>query len=56
MASRASHFHQNDLAKAIRAAQAVAGPNVRVEIEPDGKIVVIIGSGASAPVRKSSFD
>ena len=49
MARRALKFRQSEVSRAIKAAQE-AGLNVgRLEIEPDGKIVIITGAALHSP-------
>jgi len=45
MARACAPFRQQDVIRAIRAAK-VAGVDIRrIEIDPDGKIVIIVGDG-----------
>jgi len=45
MARTCAPFRQQDVVKAIRAAK-VAGVDIqRIEIDPNGKIVIIVGNG-----------
>ena len=47
MSRRPARFTQRDLAKAIKAV-AAAGVPARVEVEKDGKIVVVVGEPGKA--------
>jgi hypothetical protein len=57
MARAASTFRQQDVTKAIKAATA-AGVNIaRIEIDPTGKIVIILAAGADTEhVEQNSWD
>lgn len=53
---RTARFKQGDVAKALRAAKS-AGLNVsRVEIEPDGKLSIMIGDGERIEPATTPFD
>jgi hypothetical protein len=45
---RRSPFRQNDLTKALKAAKAAGSQVARIEIAPDGKMVVVLTSDPSA--------
>jgi hypothetical protein len=50
-------FKQRDLTRAIRAARAAGEDNARIEIDKDGKIVVILGKPqVPAPELVSDVD
>lgn len=52
MANRVAAFNQADVVRAVRAAHKAGLPIARVEIEPGGKIVVVVGDPvAAAPSR-----
>jgi hypothetical protein len=52
MSRARSTFRQQDLTKAVKAV-AVAGVDIRrIEIEPGGKIVIIVGNGELEPDRQ----
>jgi hypothetical protein len=54
MSRKACTFRQSDLAKAIKGAKAGGLDIARVEITPDGRIIVIAGSGLSEQNAASS--
>lgn len=56
MTARAARFKEIDITRAFRAAEKAGQRNVRVEIEPDGRLVIITGAAAMQPARKNSFD
>jgi len=59
MARRTSRFRQQDLTRALKGAKAAGVEVGRVEIEPDGKIVVFTASDAqeaSTPLEKWKRD
>ena len=45
---RRSAFRQNDLTKALKAAKAAGSEVARIEIAPDGKMVVVLTTDATA--------
>ena len=52
---RASRFRAREIARALRAVQAAGGAVDRVEIDPDGKIVVyLVGIGDDNPKLNSA--
>jgi hypothetical protein len=54
MSRARQHFRQSDLVKAIKAA-AAAGLSVgRVEVSPDGRIIIVAGARRSARPRRSA--
>jgi hypothetical protein len=55
MAGRRSPFRQIDIERAIKAAKAAGASDVRIELEPGGKLVLVTGAAARAPVE-NSFD
>lgn len=54
MARGAPHFRQTDLTRALKGARAAGIEVARVEIGPDGKIVIWPGQDAVEPV--TDFD
>jgi hypothetical protein len=56
MGARAARFKEIDVTRAIKAAGKAGARDVRVEIEPDGRLVIITGAAALLPARKNSFD
>ena len=55
MPRRRSPFRQVDIERAIKAAKAAGASDVRVELEPSGKLVLVTGAAARAP-NGNSFD
>ena len=56
MAARACTFRQKDVTRAIRAARAAGVDIARIEIDPDGKIVIILGNGEPDPREANEWD
>lgn len=55
MGHQPSTFRKNDLVRAIKAAREAGATLARVEIETNGRIVMVIGLDAgAAPDRKSN--
>lgn len=50
-----ARFRQADITRAIRAAKAAGAAEVRVEIEPGGKIIIMTGR-AAAPESSNPWD
>ncbi|WP_155263072.1 hypothetical protein [Sphingomonas segetis] len=55
MPRRPSLFRQVDIERAIKAAKATGATEVRIELEPCGKLVLVTGPAARAP-SGNSFD
>lgn len=55
MSLHRSRFRQIDIERALKGAQAAGATDVRVEIEPNGKLVVVTGSAARF-IDRNSFD
>lgn len=53
--SRHGAFRQIDVERMIKAAKAAGASDVRVEIEPTGKLVLVTGAAARAQ-NGNSFD
>jgi hypothetical protein len=49
-------FRQREITRSIRAAVAAGAKVDRVEVDPDGKIVVHIGGGGDSPKQTNSAD
>jgi hypothetical protein len=49
-------FRRRDIVAAVKAIETAGLPVARVEICKDGKIVVIIGSPATAPTPENEWD
>lgn len=56
MSARAARFKEIDLTRAFKAVAKAGIRDVRVEIDPDGRLVIITGSAAKLPAQKNSFD
>lgn len=56
MSARAARFKEIDITRAIKAVGKAGIRDVRVEIETDGRMVIITGDAAKLPARKNSFD
>ncbi len=56
MSARAARFKEIDVTRAFKAAAKAGVRDVRVEIETDGRLVIIAGSAAKMPAQKNSFD
>jgi hypothetical protein len=54
--NKPSRFRQADITRAIRAAHAAGIDDVRVEIEVDGRLVIVTGKGAIVPAKRNSID
>ncbi len=54
MSRGAQVFRQSDVAKAVKATLSVGLPVARVEIDRDGKIVVIIGTPIPAAANDNT--
>jgi hypothetical protein len=50
MGRRACTFRQADLARALKAAKAAGAEVARVEIDRDGKLVMVMGKGEGGDV------
>lgn len=55
MPRHAAHFRQADLTRALKGAQAAGIEVGRVEIDADGKIVIVVASAGPAE-PSSAFD
>jgi hypothetical protein len=53
---RAPPFRQRDIARALRAAASAGVAIGRVEIDKEGKIVVVFGTGTDNPTKVNSAD
>ena len=53
--ARAS-FRQGDLARALRAARAAGAEVARVEIDRDGKLVLVMGPGSEPTTKPNEWD
>ena len=51
MANRPATFKQSDVTRAAKGALAAGLPVARIEIDRDGKIVVVVDNGATNPVN-----
>ena len=56
MSARAARFKEIDVVRVLKAANKAGIRDVRVEIENDGRLVVIAGAAALQPARKNTFD
>ena len=56
MAGRASRFTQADVVRVLRATDKLGIRDVRIEFEPDGRMIVVIGPAAAVSSRPNSFD
>ena len=54
--NRQLQFQQRDITRALRGAKAAGCDNVRIEIKPDGTMVIMTGTMAEAAPRRNSFD
>ena len=52
MTVRACTFRQRDMTRAIRAARAAGVEIARIEIDPNGRIVIIAGNGEQPEQRE----
>lgn len=55
MPRRPSTFRQADIEKMIKGAMSAGASDVRVEVEPTGKLVLVTGAAARAHIA-NSFD
>jgi hypothetical protein len=55
MAARRSPFRQIDIQRVIKAAKAAGASDIRVELEPNGKLVLVTGAAARQS-SGNSFD
>ena len=53
---RPARFQQREITRAILAAKAAGCDGVRIEIKPDGTMVITTGKLAEAAPRRNSFD
>lgn len=53
---RRSAFRQNDLVKTLKAAKAAGIEVARIEIDPDGKIVAVLGTGDGDNPSRNTAD
>lgn len=56
MTARAARFKEADLTRAFKAVGKAGIKDVRVEIDPDGRLVIITGAAAKLPAQRNSFD
>jgi hypothetical protein len=56
MANGRAKFRQVDVTRALKGAAAAGYDDARVEITPEGCVVVIVGKAAAAPAHRNSFD
>jgi len=56
MANRPAAFSQSDVTRAAKGVAAAGLPVGRVEIDRNGKIVVMIHSGTNAPSETNDWD
>ena len=54
--ARPAAFRQADVARALRAARAAGVQIARVEIDRDGKIVVVVGEPARDDKNRNEWD
>ena len=56
MGRRACSFRQTDLVRAIKAARAAGAVVERIEIDADGRLVLVMHSGATVEPVKSEIE
>jgi len=56
MANRPAIFSQSDVTRAAKGVVAAGLPVGRVEIDRDGKIVIMVYSGSNAPTDTNDWD
>jgi hypothetical protein len=56
MSARAARFKEIDVTRAVKAVNKAGVYNMRVEIDPDGRLVIMIGDAAKLPAQRNSFD
>jgi hypothetical protein len=54
--SRQLQFQQRDITRALRGARAAGYEDVRIEIRPDGTMIITTGMMAEAGPRRNPFD
>ncbi|WEK42930.1 MAG: hypothetical protein P0Y64_16555 [Candidatus Sphingomonas colombiensis] len=56
MGARASHWRQDDIKRAINAAEKSRLRQYRVDIATDGTISIVVGGQANGPMRRNTCD